>query len=437
MHSVNSDNFTFNSTDSSTLTLPLNEPPIPFTTLETIAIAFTFGLMIVCTIFGNLLVIIAILTERDLQRTQYYLILSLAVADLLVGVSVSPFAAIYDIHKQWHLGVYMCDLWTCMDVLACTASILHLVAIALDRYWSITDVTYMQKRTRKRILVMITIVWIVSLVISVAPVLGWKDDGYHQRVASRECLISQDIAYQLFSTAAAFYGPLLFIIVLYWQIYKAARHRIRMQQKRRAAAQNAANAKGNNVADKNPHSNLLTPTLAASNLDISADPCSAYEPGSTYSIDNLDSPDIPVKFVNGVTPDNDSEVIQLQTPTVKNSSANLLTNGSLKSAQVQKRKQRKKETLESKRERRAGRTLAIITGIFIMCWLPFFILAVYRPLCAFYYGTPCHLPHTLESGLNWLGYLNSALNPILYTIFSPDFRQAFQKILKRFWYFLH
>uniref|UniRef100_A0A915IRC1 G-protein coupled receptors family 1 profile domain-containing protein n=1 Tax=Romanomermis culicivorax TaxID=13658 RepID=A0A915IRC1_ROMCU len=92
-----------------------------------------FGVLIICMIFGNLLVIVSIVMERDLRRTQYYLILSLAVADLLVGLLVSPFAAVYDIQEEWNLGVMMCEFWTSMDVLACTSSILHLVAIALDR----------------------------------------------------------------------------------------------------------------------------------------------------------------------------------------------------------------------------------------------------------------------------------------------------------------
>lgn len=87
--------------------------------------------------------------------------------------------------------------------------------------------------------------------------------------------------------------------------------------------------------------------------------------------------------------------------------------------------QRAKERLEQKRERKAARTLAIITGSFISCWLPFFILAMLRPFCA----EACYTPPLLMSVINWLGYFNSLLNPIIYTIFNPDFRSAFRKIL--------
>lgn len=85
----------------------------------------------------------------------------------------------------------------------------------------------------------------------------------------------------------------------------------------------------------------------------------------------------------------------------------------------------RKETLETKRERKAAKTLAIITGAFVMCWLPFFLMALVLPLC----GENCSLPDKIASLFLWLGYFNSTLNPVIYTIFSPEFRQAFKRIL--------
>ncbi|CAJ0597167.1 unnamed protein product [Cylicocyclus nassatus] len=64
-------------------------------------------------------------------------------------------------------------------------------------------------------------------------------------------------------------------------------------------------------------------------------------------------------------------------------------------------------------------------GTFVACWTPFFLVSLYRPICG------CTIPRLLETVTSWLGYLNSALNPIIYTVFSQDMRAAFKKILKK------
>lgn len=60
---------------------------------------------------------------------------------------------------------------------------------------------------------------------------------------------------------------------------------------------------------------------------------------------------------------------------------------------------------------------------FVVCWLPFFVWAVVKPT------HPGHtIPRIWEALFLWLGYINSTLNPLIYTIFSPDFRTAFKKM---------
>lgn len=82
-------------------------------------------------------------------------------------------------------------------------------------------------------------------------------------------------------------------------------------------------------------------------------------------------------------------------------------------------------------ETKAAKTLALIVGGFILCWLPFFTMYMIRAFCEL-----CIEP-LLFSILFWLGYCNSAVNPILYALFSKDFRIAFKTILYKCLCFHH
>ena len=91
------------------------------------------SLVIVVTVVGNILVIISVLTHAPLKITPNYFIVSLAMADLTVSACVLPFNIVYTMLGHWIFGPTFCKMWLTSDVLCCTASILNLCAIALDR----------------------------------------------------------------------------------------------------------------------------------------------------------------------------------------------------------------------------------------------------------------------------------------------------------------
>ncbi|XP_073963656.1 alpha-2B adrenergic receptor-like [Choristoneura fumiferana] len=86
--------------------------------------------------------------------------------------------------------------------------------------------------------------------------------------------------------------------------------------------------------------------------------------------------------------------------------------------------EREKRRLARKKEKRATLILGLIMGSFIACWLPFFFLYILKAACRF-----CVIPGSAFAIAFWLGYMNSVLNPVIYTIFNKDFRRAFRRIL--------
>lgn len=86
-------------------------------------LALILIMLMLTTAVGNLFVIVAILIERNLRTIGNYLVLSLAIADLLVALLVMPLAAISQILQRWTLGVLLCDIWTSADVFCCTGRV--------------------------------------------------------------------------------------------------------------------------------------------------------------------------------------------------------------------------------------------------------------------------------------------------------------------------
>lgn len=100
-------------------------------------------------------------------------ILSLAVADIAVGLVVMPISSAYVLTGKWRFGLVVCQFWLSADYLASTASILNLIVLSLDRYWSISrPLEYLRKRSKKRALIVITIVWLGSF-LWIVPIVGW------------------------------------------------------------------------------------------------------------------------------------------------------------------------------------------------------------------------------------------------------------------------
>ncbi|PRD33470.1 UNVERIFIED_CONTAM: 5-hydroxytryptamine receptor [Trichonephila clavipes] len=354
-------------------------PPTISGGVGTIFIAVSLGIFILLTVIGNVFVIYAIATEKNLKGLANWLILSLAVADLMVATLVMPLSAYNEVNQQiWSLGPELCMLWTSLDVLCCTSSILHLLAIAIDRYWAVTNIEYARSRSPKKIYLLIAGVWTGASIISFAPVFGWKDPDFYRRLeVEGRCLVSQNVIYQVFATCTSFYIPLIFILLLYWNIFKQARKRIRSRPGASAV-----------LIEKN---------------------CNA--PGSSTSPQSNDDQTEEGK---------DHAQGQISENGVETSQAGL---GRL-IVLAKREKKHVKESTEAKRERKAAKTLMIITGVFIVCWLPFFVMALLMAICS-----SCEPVGIVFSTLLWLGYTNSLINPIIYTVFSPDFRNAFKRML--------
>ncbi|XP_053367675.1 trace amine-associated receptor 1-like [Clarias gariepinus] len=295
----------------------LQEPSLCFSSLNTSCVKLNYSLEVrlllyilfsissLITVFGNLLVIITVVHFRQLHTPTNYLILSLAVADLLVGGVVMPPSMVRSVETCWYLGS------------------------TFYRYYAVCHpFLYHRKMTPNTVRFMIVICWGISAALGFGMIflelniLGSEDFYYNTFLCEGACMVFQTKAAASVFPIICFYMPAVIMLCVYIKILRTAQ--------RQARAIQSTNAQ-------------------------------------TKKADEISS--------------------------------------------------------MSKSERKATKTLAIIVGVFLTSWVPFYICNCVDPFAGY------SVPPVVFDIFLWIGYFNSTFNPIVYAFFYIWFRHAFRVIL--------
>ncbi|XP_039605609.1 trace amine-associated receptor 1-like [Polypterus senegalus] len=286
-------------------------------------------IIIVVTVCGNLLVVISISHFRQLHTPTNYLILSLAMVDLLLGGFVMPPLMARIAESCWYFGDFFCKFHLSSAIMLCTASIIHLCLISVDRYFAVCyPLRYRNIVTALVTFIFIFISWVLSAVLGfVILFLELNIKGIEEQYINTKCVgscyLMQNEASGLASSLFSFYIPGFVMICIYLKIFAVARRQARA------------------IRD-------------TGHLNQTAE--------------------------------------------------------------------EKKQAATSRRETKAAKTLAIVLGVFLVCWFPFFLCNIIDPL----------LNHVMSplfiELLTWFGYMNSTFNPLVYGFFYSWFRKALKLI---------
>ncbi|KAM9744396.1 adenosine A2a receptor a [Menidia menidia] len=289
-------------------------------------------LIAVFSVLGNVLVCWAVCLNSNLQSITNFFVVSLAVADIAVGVLAIPFAIV--ISTGFCSNFYGCLFIACFVLVLTQSSIFSLLAIAMDRYIAITiPLRYNSLVTGRRAQGIIAICWALSIIIGLTPMMGWHKVAVGAEGANStcppglmKCLFEEvvDMEYMVyFNFFACVLIPLLLMLAIYLCIFMAARHQLKL---------------------------------------------------------------IEVKAAHG---------------------------------------EKSRSTLQ--KEVQAAKSLAIIVGLFAVCWLPLHIINCFTLFCPDCPRPPLWIMYVAII----LSHANSVVNPFIYAYRIREFRQTFRKIIRR------
>ncbi|TRY60540.1 hypothetical protein DNTS_026956 [Danionella cerebrum] len=341
---------------------------------KAVVLGMVLSIFIVFGVLGNILVILSVVCHRNLRTVTHYFIVNLAVADLLLSSTVLPFSTVFEMLGRWIFGRFFCDVWAAMDVLCCTASIMSLCVISVDRYIGVSyPLQYPSIVTERRALVALIVLWVLSITISIGPLFGWKEPAPDDESI---CQITEEPGYAIFSALGSFYLPLVVILSMYCRVYVVAR------RETRGLIRGQKTEKSDHAAE------AVTLRIHRGNTTVSED--EALRNRTHFAL----------------------------------------------------------RLLKFSREKKAAKTLGIVVGCFVLCWLPFFLVLPIDITRWKVSGDQLNaqielwLVFSLEIVMKkmmpsdtvfkitfWLGYFNSCINPIIYPCSSQEFKKAFLSVL--------
>nr|XP_057947178.1 muscarinic acetylcholine receptor M5-like [Doryrhamphus excisus]XP_057947179.1 muscarinic acetylcholine receptor M5-like [Doryrhamphus excisus]XP_057947180.1 muscarinic acetylcholine receptor M5-like [Doryrhamphus excisus] len=454
---------------------------------EVITIATVSAIVSLITIVGNVLVMLSFKVNSQLKTVNNYYLLSLAAADLIIGVFSMNLYTSYILMGYWALGNLSCDLWLAVDYVASNASVMNLLVISFDRYFSITrPLTYRAKRTPKRAGVMIGLAWMVSLVLWAPPILCWQYFVGKRTVPERQCQIqffSEPII--TFGTAiAAFYIPVSVMTILYCRIYKETEKRTKDLAELQGANQTAepdanqprmirscfssasrdrnqaswSSSSRSNAAkstasineewskaaqvsnynsyassedeDKSVSPGTVRPPCKGGKIAAASEHLSSYDEDIFFQTPSTTSRCTSYKFkpaAKDILVPHHSKNGDTKTAFSSAESMNAPPSMSKPMDSTLKNHITKRKRMVLIKEKKAAQTLSAILLAFILTWTPYNIMVLISTFCS-----DC-IPLSLWHLGYWLCYVNSTVNPMCYALCNKTFQKTFRMLLLCRW----
>ncbi|NXH23186.1 HRH3 protein, partial [Bucco capensis] len=388
----------------------LNGSAAAATTGGTVALAALMALLIAVTVAGNALVMLAFVADSSLRTQNNFFLLNLAISDFLVGAFCIPLYVPYVLTGRWIFGRSLCKLWLVVDYLLCTSSVFNIVLISYDRFLSVTRaVAYraQQGNTKQAVLKMV-MVWVLAFLLYGPAIISWEYLSGQSVIPTGECYVEFFYNWYFLMTASTleFFTPFISVMFFNLSIYLNIRKRTKMRL---------------DVSHEMHHQSFTEEMEESPEAKLSLKCCKweQKEPAESLHLS---------KSKAQAAASTASPGAEDLLPTSSECCNRKSCDHSASSLSLEKRvrivSQSMTQRFRLSRDKKVAKSLAIIVGIFGICWAPYTLLMIIRAAC---HGR-CIPDYWYETSF-WLLWINSAVNPVLYPLCHYSFRRAFIKLL--------
>ncbi|XP_040506687.1 histamine H3 receptor [Gallus gallus] len=381
-----------------------------FATAGTAALGALMALLIAVTVAGNALVMLAFVADSSLRTQNNFFLLNLAISDFLVGAFCIPLYVPYVLTGRWIFGRSLCKLWLVVDYLLCTSSVFNIVLISYDRFLSVTRaVSYraQQGNTRRAVLKMV-LVWVLAFLLYGPAIISWEYISGESIIPTGECYAEFFYNWYFLMTASTleFFTPFISVMFFNLSIYLNIQKRTKLRLDVFHEVHNRSFAE---EMEMSPEAKLSSKCYKweqkepAETLGLSKSKAQAA--ASSAAEDLLTATAGGSQCCNKKGCKNSASALSLE-------------------KRVKVVSQGVTQRFRLSRDKKVAKSLAIIVGIFGICWAPYTLLMIIRAGC---HGH-CISDYWYETSF-WLLWINSAVNPVLYPLCHYSFRRAFIKLL--------
>ncbi|CAF1323506.1 unnamed protein product [Rotaria sordida] len=411
-----------------------------------ILIGICLSLIALITALGNIIVLLAFYCDKNLRTINDYFILNMAIADFLVGSFCIPFYIPFSMTQLWPFGSLFCKIWVTIDDVATMTSVLNIVAISINRYWSIAyPISYRKYMKQHFVYLVMGAIWCFSF-INFAPGI-WLLSLFNNNnnITRSDCSgdYNRSFVYMLIAQFNYFIWPFIVLCVLNMLImlnlWKRSRKMNRLMSFNQYAKHRERNIGSSSlVTSKDIEDDQHLPSLISSYSIIiqkqsstitnsSVNRCcyrnkkDSKETCKSLSMSYLSRKCANVNFSPSYDYRSDSLIdyrIESETKILRSIINELRSQNHLNNKKYKRYRQCDSRII---RDRKAARSLFILVIVFLIFLFPYVI-------CAISITADVNISGIIFEISFWLLWLNSTCNPFLYPFIQIKYRRAYLKL---------